>query len=93
MSKVKSTKKAAKPIGASWYYMIGLDPDPADARANAKKRIELQALLKRSGDTVAVLNFKHPIGIEIWRKGKRLTTVQTVGEVYSYAEKNGKEWW
>lgn len=63
-----------------------------DAYGTDRAGNELSGLLATGGDTVALLNWKHPSGIEIHRLGKHVVTVDTIGGVYQYAEQYGKDW-
>lgn len=53
---------------------------------------ELIAYLATGGDTVAMLKFKLDGGIDIWRLGKYLCTMKTLGGVYKWCEQHGKDW-
>jgi len=52
------------------------------------KGVILEALVRSSGDTVCVIRIKLDT-IEVWRHGKKKTSVATMREVFVYCSKEG----
>lgn len=83
------TKPPAVIVSKSAYFLVPIVPDADQARKDCAEGTELKALLRTMGDTHAVVLFKHPAGIQIWRHQEHVATVMTVGQIFALAERRG----
>lgn len=77
----------------SRFYVEAYDAPIAERRTDALNGIEMKALLKTSGDTVALLAFNVGGSIDIWRNNKIVDGLaRSLTDVYAIAEKRGRNW-
>jgi hypothetical protein len=74
------------------FYLVAYQPTALEARDLVLRGTELQAFLKTSGDTVGALSFKINGLIEFWRDGEHVVDLNSIAEVYHYAERHGRSW-
>jgi hypothetical protein len=71
------------------YWLDPLVREGKDRARRLKQGVELEALLRGNDGTGAALTFMLPSGIRVWRHQRLVKTVNTIGQVYALAKRQG----
>lgn len=77
----------------SRFYLSAYEAPIAEKRMAVLNGVELQALVRTSGDTVGVAAFKMDGSIELWRKNKLIdASARSIADLYRIVERLGRNW-